>query len=638
MGGRRWRAIGASMAGMVVVAAGLVAPPSAAAGVGDGPEAGQTGSCDRWASVSGDDGAVGTYAQPRRTLRGLVPLLAPGETGCIKGGETLDLSGGWGIVNAGGGTPAAPVTIRSEYGGAPAGMQGLIHVQAHIHDLVIEDVRIEGPTTGAVKNVMMLIDGDRITVRGADITYPRGICMQIGNINNDSRADDLLLEGNRIHDCGMSPDLTWTTADSGAHGIYIQHASGARVRENEIFDNRFRGIQTWPGPTGTVISHNVLDGNGSNLNLGHDLPTWVSQDTTIENNIISNATLFFDLSKNPANVHGTIPTNTYGNVVSGNCVYHVDPTKNFSGTGYTVTGNTIADPLFVDRAGKDFRLQAGSPCAGKGPTSTSAPGPVVADLLPNAGVPAGGATVRIEGSGFTGATAVAFGATPAASFTVVDDATITAVSPSRPLGLVNVRVTTPTGVTATGADSWFTYVSGPTGPPTVSGLTPNIGPVEGGTVVTIAGSGFLTASGVRFGPSAQATFTVVNDSTIRAVAPARSTSLVNVWVTNHLGTSTTAPASWYSYRIITGPPPAITGVSPRSGPTSGGTAVTITGTGFTDVASVRFGATAASSFSVVNDTTITAVAPARPTGLVHVRVATQNGTSADSSADWYRFG
>jgi len=55
--------------------------------------------------------------------------------------------------------------------------------------------------------------------------------------------------------------------------------------------------------------------------------------------------------------------------------------------------------------------------------------PIVTGLDPSSGPAAGGTPVVITGSRFTGATAVHFGATPAASFTVISDSEIVAVSP-----------------------------------------------------------------------------------------------------------------------------------------------------------------------------------------------------------------
>jgi IPT/TIG domain len=83
-------------------------------------------------------------------------------------------------------------------------------------------------------------------------------------------------------------------------------------------------------------------------------------------------------------------------------------------------------------------------------------------------------------------------------------------------------------------------------------------------------------------------------------------------------------------------PPAVTGVEPAEGPQTGGTTVTITGTSFTGTTAVDFGATAAKSFKVQSETSITAESPAG-TGTVDVTVTTAEGTSATSSADRFTY-
>ena len=93
----------------------------------------------------------------------------------------------------------------------------------------------------------------------------------------------------------------------------------------------------------------------------------------------------------------------------------------------------------------------------------------------------------------------------------------------------------------------------------------------------------------------------------------------------------------YTWSFTVGPFWGVTGVTPGFGPPAGGTAVTITGTGFTGATSVKFGTTAAASFSVVNDTTITAVSPAHALGLADVTVTTPAGTSAMLSADQFAY-
>ena len=86
-------------------------------------------------------------------------------------------------------------------------------------------------------------------------------------------------------------------------------------------------------------------------------------------------------------------------------------------------------------------------------------------------------------------------------------------------------------------------------------------------------------------------------------------------------------------------PPTVTGVSPATGSTSGGTSVTVQGSNFAQGASVDFGAIAASSVVVVSPTELTAVSPPDATvGPVNVTVTTADGTSAITSADQFTYG
>src|SRR5579864_1589 len=84
------------------------------------------------------------------------------------------------------------------------------------------------------------------------------------------------------------------------------------------------------------------------------------------------------------------------------------------------------------------------------------------------------------------------------------------------------------------------------------------------------------------------------------------------------------------------PPPTITNVNPNSGPTAGGTTVTITGTNFFIVSAVKFGRNAAASFTVNSSTQITATSPAG-TGIVDITVTAGGGTSATSAADQFSY-
>ena len=84
-----------------------------------------------------------------------------------------------------------------------------------------------------------------------------------------------------------------------------------------------------------------------------------------------------------------------------------------------------------------------------------------------------------------------------------------------------------------------------------------------------------------------------------------------------------------------GAPPTILSVSPNTGPSAGGTDVTITGTNFTGVTTgVTFGGTAA-SFTVNSLTQITATTPVHAAGVVDVTVTTGAGTATATAAFTY---
>ena len=99
--------------------------------------------------------------------------------------------------------------------------------------------------------------------------------------------------------------------------------------------------------------------------------------------------------------------------------------------------------------------------------------------------------VTITGSKFTGATFVRFASLTAPSFSVLSDTTITAVSPSRAAGAVDVTVSDAYGTSAKSPGDLFTYVAPPL--PAVFAITPSTGSTTGGTAITITGSNFTGA-------------------------------------------------------------------------------------------------------------------------------------------------
>ena len=324
--------------------------------------------------------------------------------------------------------------------------------------------------------------------------------------------------------------------------------------------------------------------------------------------------------------------------------YHVTTYSAWVSATWDFTGALISDsvlstaptvdPTFstFDANGNELYNESNSAFLLLSPTFV--PVPRLTGISLASGSVAGGATMTITGTGFSGATEVDFGTTPA-SFTVIADTSITATTPAvSSAGTVDVTVTSPGGTSAASGVDQFTYVP----VPTVTSLSPDNGPVSGGTSVTITGAGFTDVTSVAFGETF-AGFTVNGDSSITATAPAaEAPDTEDVTVTSIGGTSATGSGSIFTYTpAVTGFTPTVTRVAPRFGKPGGGTAVTITGTNFTGAGEVDFGDTPAAAFTVVSSTSITTKAPPG-NDTVDVTVTSPNGTSPTRSADWFSYG
>ncbi len=194
-------------------------------------------------------------------------------------------------------------------------------------------------------------------------------------------------------------------------------------------------------------------------------------------------------------------------------------------------------------------------------------------------------------------------------------------------------------------------VSGPPAPSTplaiVTSISPSSGYTSGGTSVTISGSNFVGASQVHFGTLSASSFSVNSPSEITVIAPPQSAGVVDVTVTTSAGTSAVSSHDQFTYAVAPPlPPPSpspsqsipiVTSISPSSGPVSGGTSVTISGSNFVGASQVHFGTLSASSFSVNSPSEITVIAPPQSAGVVDVTVTTSGGTSALASSDQFSY-
>ncbi|MBM3946722.1 MAG: hypothetical protein FJ315_04905, partial [SAR202 cluster bacterium] len=273
--------------------------------------------------------------------------------------------------------------------------------------------------------------------------------------------------------------------------------------------------------------------------------------------------------------------------------------------------NTAVD---LGAAGPDNTFGAGR-VHGVNAAASIALAPTLANVSPNTGPATGGTTVTVTGTRFQqGATAVI--GRPLANVNVPGATTLSGVTLSNGAGASDVVVTNPDGQSVTIVNG-FTFLAAPT----VTNVNPNTGPAAGGTDVTITGTGFLSNAAVTFGGTAATNVVVANATTITARTPAHAAGAVNVTVTNP-DAQTGTLNNGFTYAVASAP--TVTNVNPNQGLPTGGTDVTITGTGFQAGATPIIGRPLA-NVTVVNSTTITGVTRSNGLGVADVVVTNPDG-------------
>jgi len=169
--------------------------------------------------------------------------------------------------------------------------------------------------------------------------------------------------------------------------------------------------------------------------------------------------------------------------------------------------------------------------------TVGAAGPTISAVSPSSGTTAGGTSVTLTGAGFTGATAVHFGATSAASYTVNSATSITATSPAGSAGVVDVTVTGTGGTSATGASDHFTFVA----PPVANAVSATVAHGSSSNPVTLNITGG-TATSVAVASAASHGTATASGTTITytPVASYSGTDTFSYTATNTVGTSSPA--------------------------------------------------------------------------------------------------
>lgn len=179
-----------------------------------------------------------------------------------------------------------------------------------------------------------------------------------------------------------------------------------------------------------------------------------------------------------------------------------------------------------------------------------------------------------------------------------------------------------------------TFVPWPTATATINRLVALVGQTVTG-LIPVSGSGGTAPLQYGVSPALPSGLTLDSDTGLLHGTPGAVASLNTYTVTVTDAHGATASNT---FALIVDAPPVVTGVSPSSGSTLGGTSVTLAGSRFTNVSGVFFGGTAAGSFRVISAQQIQATSPAvSQAGLVDITVSTGAGSSPINNADQFNY-
>ena len=165
---------------------------------------------------------------------------------------------------------------------------------------------------------------------------------------------NVVIDRSRVHGHGDTSNFD--------HGIYCQNTANGRLQGNWIHDNAGYGLHMYTNCDGIDAANNVLSDNGLGIVFAND-----TSGTTLRNGIVS---FNWDTSR-PNGIRTSALVNT-GNVVRDHAYWAV--TNELS--GLTASNLDNEDPVFVNRAARDYRLQAASPSREElGSYADAVPGP-----------------------------------------------------------------------------------------------------------------------------------------------------------------------------------------------------------------------------------------------------------------------
>lgn len=295
------------------------------------------------------------------------------------------------------------------------------------------------------------------------------------------------------------------------------------------------------------------------------------------------------------------PRDANGNVLAGRVIVWSPSTSpatvSVSVTG-SVTGVAVGGPVTIT-ATSEGKSGIAAITVTPVPVATVNVSPATGSVLMGGTLPLTATTRDAAGGVLTGR-AVSWAISPQALASVSHAGVVTGLAVGGPVTIT----ATSEGKSGTAR---VTVVPVPVASVVVSMVSPDTGPLAGGTSVTILGLNFLNVMAVTIGGSPLASLNIVSGTELTGQTPASASSgAKDVVVTSASSASGSGSCTGcFTYNPVV----TVSSVSLNSGPLAGGTSVTITGTSFLNVAAVTIGGSPLANLSVVSGTQLTGQTP-----------------------------
>lgn len=346
-------------------------PPFGSSGSRSAPTPNVT--CDLIASPSGSDAqGNGSAARPYQSVVKLDSALAPGQTGCLRGGTYGSTTTRHALSHSG--TPTGQITITS-YPGETATVVGWVVMEASYTTLA--GLQIDGSNTFYKKTASSgcqtpSVTGQALAIVGSNDVFERndyyesvpslrGVGIGVGFWGN---ADNTTIRFNKIHDVGQCLQFD--------HLIYLSSGNNVQIYDNWLYNDHYGwGITVYPHPTNARIFSNVIDNAGSGINIS-DGGSGTNTGNKAWHNVVSDSFRVMGSSGHPL-AAALVFCSELGSASTGNEIFENDSFANPDGISavnrsvgasqLSLAANITSDPLYENAGAGNFAVAADSPVA-----------------------------------------------------------------------------------------------------------------------------------------------------------------------------------------------------------------------------------------------------------------------------------